>query len=78
MDLDRERIQADLRGIIEGEVRCDELFTQMYASDASIYEIAPVGVIRPKSLDDIVAAVQYAAENAISVHPRGAGSGLAG
>lgn len=78
MDPERERIQADLRGIIEGEVRCDELFTQMYATDASIYEILPLGVIRPKSLQDVVTAVQYAAENGISIHPRGSGSGLAG
>lgn len=78
MDPDRERIQADLRGVIEGEVRCDELFTQMYSSDASIYEIRPMGVIRPRTVNDVVAAVQYAAENGISIHPRGAGSGLAG
>lgn len=78
MDPDRERIQADLRGVIEGEVRCDHLFTQMYASDASIYEINPLGVVRPRSLQDVVAAVQYAVENSISIHPRGAGSGLAG
>lgn len=78
MDPERERIQADLRGIIQGEVHCDELFGQMYSSDASIYEIRPLGVIRPRSLADVVAAVKYGAENGVSVHVRGAGSGLAG
>jgi len=78
MDPERERIQADLRGIVQGEVRCDDLFSQMYASDASIYEIKPLGVVRPRSVADVVAAVQYAAEHGISIHPRGAGSGLAG
>lgn len=78
MDPERERVQADLRGIVQGEVRCDDLFVQMYSSDASIYEIKPLGVIRPRSVSDIVAAVQYAAENDISIHPRGAGSGVAG
>jgi len=78
MDPDRERIQADLRGVIEGEVRCDDLFVQMYSSDASIYEIKPLGVVRPRSVQDVVVAVQYATENGISIHPRGAGSGLAG
>ena len=43
MDPERERIQADLRGLLEGEVHCDDLFTQIYASDASIYEIKPLG-----------------------------------
>lgn len=78
MDPERERIQADLRGIIQGEVRCDDLFCQMYASDASIYEIKPLGIVRPRFASDVVAAVQYASENGISVHARGAGSGLAG
>ena len=78
MDPERERIQADLRGIVQGEVRCDDLFAQIYSSDASIYQVKPLGVVRPRSVDDVVATVQYAAENGISLHPRGAGSGLAG
>ena len=78
MDPERERIQADLLGIIQGEVRCDDLFLQMYASDASIYEIQPLGVVRPRSLADVVTCTQYAAEQGISIHARGAGSGLAG
>ena len=79
MDPERERIQADLRGVVQGEVRCDEsLSSQMYASDASIYEIRPLGVVRPQSVADVVATVKYASENGISIHTRGAGSGLAG
>ena len=78
MDQERERIQADLRGVIDGEVRCDDLFLQMYASDASVYEIRPTGVVRPRSLSDVVACVQYAAENNLPIHARGAGTGVAG
>jgi FAD/FMN-containing dehydrogenase/Fe-S oxidoreductase len=78
MDQERERIQADLRGLLEGEVRCDDVFTQLYASDASIYEIRPLGVVLPRSVADVSACVQYAAENAIPIHARGAGTGLAG
>ena len=48
MDVERQRIEEDLRGQIAGEVRCDDLFVQLYASDASIYEIAPLGVVRPR------------------------------
>ncbi len=76
--MERDRIEADLRGLLDGEVRCDEAFLQMYASDASIYEVRPVGVVRPRGLSDVVACVQYAAENEIPIHARGAGSGLAG
>ncbi|MEQ8210591.1 MAG: anaerobic glycerol-3-phosphate dehydrogenase subunit C [Lacipirellulaceae bacterium] len=78
LDADRLRIEQDLRGQIEGEVRCDDLFVQLYASDASIYEVRPLGVVRPRSLKDIVATVKYAAANEISLHARGSGSGLAG
>lgn len=78
MDPERARIQADLSGLIDGEVHCDATFLQMYASDASIYEIPPLGVVRPASTADVVACVEYAAENQISLIPRGAGSNVAG
>ncbi len=78
MDQERERVQADLRGLIAGEVRCDDVFLQMYASDASIYEIKPLGVVRPRNTADVVATMRYAAENDLPIHARGAGTGLAG
>ncbi|HUY31643.1 MAG TPA: anaerobic glycerol-3-phosphate dehydrogenase subunit C [Pirellulales bacterium] len=78
MDQQRERIQEDLRGLISGEVRCDDVFLQMYASDASIYQIKPLGVVRPRSTGDVVAAILYARENQFPIHARGAGTGLAG
>lgn len=78
MDQERERIQADLRGLLDGEARCDDVFVQMYATDASIYELRPLGVVRPRGMPDVVACVQYALENEIPLHARGAGTGLAG
>src|SRR4051812_18126149 len=78
MDQQRERIQADLRGLVSGEVYCDDLFTQLYASDASVYEIRPLGVVRPRSSEDVIAAVKYATEHTLPIYPRGAGTGLAG
>ncbi len=78
MDPDQQRIEEDLRGLVQGEVRCDDVFTQLYSTDASIYELRPLGVVRPRSLSDVVAIVRYAAENHVPIHPRGAGTGLAG
>src|SRR6185436_1727330 len=78
MDAERERIQADLRGLLSGEVRCDDVFVQLYASDASLYEIRPLGVVRPRSTADVVACVKYAAEKNLPIHARGAGTGIAG
>jgi len=78
MDPDQQRIEEDLRGLLQGDVLCDDVATQLYASDASIYELKPLGVVRPRSVDDVVAVVRYAAENHMPIHARGAGTGLAG
>src|SRR5687768_5871840 len=78
MDPARQRIQDDLRGLVRGDVHCDDLFLQLYASDASIYQIKPLGVVRPRSAADVAVCLQYAAEQKLPVHARGAGTGLAG
>src|SRR5687768_14177083 len=78
MDQQRERIQADLRGLLAGEVRCDDAAVQMYASDGSLYEVRPLGVVRPRGLADVRAAVRYASEQVLPIHARGAGTSLAG
>ena len=78
MDPDRTRIQEDLRGVLDGDVRCDDLTLQLYSTDASIYQIRPQGVVCPRNTDDVVKCVHYAAENRLPIFARGAGTGLAG
>ena len=78
MDPDRARILADLSGVLDGQIRCDDLFLQIYSSDASLYEIKPLAVVRPETLSDVVSVVKYAGENQISVIPRGSGSNVVG
>jgi FAD/FMN-containing dehydrogenase/Fe-S oxidoreductase len=78
MDAEQLRIEEDLRGLLGGDVYCDDLFVQMYASDASIFEIPPYGVVRPRTREDVAAVVRYAAERNIPLFPRGGGTGLAG
>lgn len=78
MDAERIRIEADLRGLLDGDVHCDLLTSQLYASDASIYELMPLGVVRPRHTEDVKRCVLYAAENGLPLFPRGAGTGLAG
>ncbi len=78
MDPERERIQDDLRGLMHRPVRCNPVVTQLYASDASIFEIEPLAVVCPKQTSDVVATVHYAHSNGLSIHARGAGSGTAG
>ena len=77
-EVDRQLIAEDLRGLVAGEVHISPVYVQMYASDASIYEIPPLGIVRPRGLSDVVACVKYAAANEIPIHARGSGTGLTG
>ncbi len=78
MDQERARVQADLRGLLQCDVHCDDVTLQMYANDASIYEVRPLGLVRPRNTADVVKCLQYAHEHNLPVHARGAGSSLAG
>lgn len=78
MDQERSRIAADLNGLLDGEVRCDDLFLQMYSSDASIHEIRPLGIVRPRHVGDVANTINYARENGLTVHSRGSGSNVIG
>ena len=78
VDEQRQLMLEDLGSVLEGELLVDPLSTALYASDASLYEIPPLAVARPRTRDDVVAIVRYAAEAELGVIPRGAGSGLAG
>ncbi|MFN9917061.1 MAG: FAD-binding oxidoreductase, partial [Pirellulaceae bacterium] len=78
MDAERLRVQADLRGLLDGDVFCDPIHTQLYASDAGVYELMPLGVVRPRHAADVAQTVKYAAEQQLSLCPRGGGTGLAG
>jgi FAD/FMN-containing dehydrogenase/Fe-S oxidoreductase len=74
----RPRIIEDLTAVLQGEIRCDPLTLSMYATDGSLYEIQPLGVVSPRHRDDVIALVRYAAQEKIPLIPRGAGTGLAG
>lgn len=63
---------------VEGEVRFDPLARRLYATDASIYEIEPTGVILPRSTEDVVHTIRVAGEYGVSVLPRGGATSLAG
>lgn len=60
------------------DIRFDNHTRQLFATDASIYQIEPYGVAFPKSPDEASAVIQAAAADGIAVIPRGAGTGLAG
>jgi FAD/FMN-containing dehydrogenase/Fe-S oxidoreductase len=74
----RERIQDDLRGLIKGELLFDELSRVLYSTDASIFQVQPLGIVVPRDEEDVQTLVRYAAEHEIALIPRGAGTGVAG
>ena len=61
-----------------GEVRFDRMTRLLYSTDASIYQMMPVGVAFPRDADQVVAAVEIAGRHAVPVLPRGSGSSLDG
>ena len=75
MDQQRARIQEDLRGLLAGEVRCDDVFLQLYATDASLYQIKPLGVVAPRTSADVAACLQYATEQSVAHSWAGSGHG---
>jgi FAD/FMN-containing dehydrogenase/Fe-S oxidoreductase len=60
------------------DVRFDNLTRQLYATDASIYQIEPIGVAFPKDAQQASAVIRAAADTGVSVTPRGAGTSLVG
>jgi len=74
----RPGLVADLRELIAGDVRFDEYSRELYATDASAYEVLPIGVVFPESTADVASVVEYCAEREIPVLPRGGGTSLAG
>ena len=60
------------------DARFDNLTRQLYATDASIYQIEPVGAAFPRSAREASAIIRAAADVGLSVTPRGAGTSLVG
>src|SRR5438552_12360003 len=67
-----------LRRHVDGEVRFDALTRKLYSTDASIYQIEPVGVVIPKTTAALKIAVQIALELHVPIVPRGGGTSLSG
>lgn len=67
-----------LRALLKGEVRAGVHDRLLYATDASIYQTAPTGVVVPQDVRDLVRAVGYAAQHNLPILPRGGGTSLAG
>jgi FAD/FMN-containing dehydrogenase/Fe-S oxidoreductase len=68
----------ELRKHFTGEIRLDLASRILYSTDASIYQMEPLGIALPKNQDDLHSLVELAAKYSVPILPRGAGSSLAG
>jgi FAD/FMN-containing dehydrogenases len=68
----------DLKPRFKGELLEDELYRAIYATDASVYQMSPMGVAFPTNESDLQEIVKWANTNEIALIPRAAGTSLAG
>ncbi|MGY9057152.1 MAG: FAD-binding oxidoreductase, partial [Alphaproteobacteria bacterium] len=68
------RLAQRLRREVEGDVLFDAFERGRYSTDASIYQVEPIGVVRAKSVTDIQAVLTLAREEGVTVLPRGGGT----
>ncbi|MBI3628914.1 MAG: FAD-binding protein [Candidatus Rokubacteria bacterium] len=64
--------------MVEGEVRFDRYSRLLYATDASMYQMEPIGVVLPRHTGDVQAVLQVADRTGTPVLPRGGGTSLTG
>lgn len=71
-------LEDSLKKELRGEVRFDKLSKILYSTDASNYKIEPIGLVIPKTVEDIIATVKISAVYGVPILPRGGGSSLTG
>jgi FAD/FMN-containing dehydrogenase/Fe-S oxidoreductase len=74
----REQLATQLRRETSGEVLFSRADRGRYSTDASIYQIEPVGVLVPRTIEDVATAMAIARESGVPVLPRGGGTSQCG
>jgi FAD/FMN-containing dehydrogenase/Fe-S oxidoreductase len=71
-------LERDLRRVVRGSVRFDPASLLLYSTDASMYQVEPIGVVTPRDADDVIAAFDVARRQKVALLPRGGGTSLTG
>src|SRR5256884_4204266 len=71
-------LEHELRKAVAGDVRFDPVSRLLYSTDASMYQVEPIGVVMPRDADDVQAAVEVARRHEVALLPRGGGTSLTG
>ncbi len=72
------RLRDRLANETGAEIRFDEGSRWLYATDASLYQIEPIGVVIPRTVADVATAARIAAEEGVPILPRGGATSLSG
>jgi FAD/FMN-containing dehydrogenase/Fe-S oxidoreductase len=75
---DAQALAADLRAHVQGEVRFDDGSRALYATDASNYRQVPIGVVIPRTVQDVIETVAACRRHGAPVLSRGGGTSLCG
>ena len=76
--VDADALRRELESCIEGEVRFDAVTRALYSTDASVYQIEPLGAVVVKSREDLIRVVQTCARFRCPLTLRGGGTSQAG
>lgn len=78
MNKHMDKLEEDLRNNITGDVHFDSMSKTIYSVDASIYEVEPIGIVVPKTTQDVISAAAIAQYHHMPLIARGAGTGIVG
>src|ERR1700722_4174751 len=76
--IDIHKLESDLRRRTNAEVHFDDGSRALYAADASNYRQVPIGVVIPRTIEDVIATVATAREHGAPILSRGGGTSIAG
>jgi FAD/FMN-containing dehydrogenase/Fe-S oxidoreductase len=71
-------LESALRRRVAGQLHFDPLSKALYSTDASLYQMEPIGVLTPRDANDVEAAVSICSDMDVPLLPRGGGTSLAG
>ena len=76
--INNSALAKELSERLDGEVLFDDMSRALYSTDASIYQITPIGVILPRHSEDVIMAIELASSAGVPILPRGGGTSLGG
>ena len=76
--VDAETLRRELVSHLAGEVRFDKVSRALYSTDASVYQIEPLGVVVVRSREDVIRTVQICSQLRCPITARGGGTSQAG